>query len=305
MLKKGYHWAGGILVTICSIFFVMYLHDNWSLLSMSFFAKDNISILTISLILYLVCFAITSIAWYRLLSSIGQHPQMRQIAIIILISQFGKYIPGNFSHHVGRAVLAHRIGLSNQSIVITMTYEIMIVIISAAIIGTTALLLNHSLLLSSMPSITQFSPSLSLIMVSILIISVLFAPKLYRYAKLYLSRLSFPPKRALSECYLLYTVSFLVFGEILYLITLSYPETEATRYWFLTSSFSIAWLLGFITPGAPAGLGIRETVLIALIAPVYGSGLALSLAVTLRMITTLGDGLGLLLGLTIRSIKPS
>lgn len=304
-MKKGYRWAGGILVIICSIFFAMYLHDNRSLLSMSFFAKDNISMLSIALTLYLVCFAITSVAWYRLLSSIGQHPQICQITIIILISQFGKYIPGNFSHHVGRAVLAHKIGLSSQSIVITMAYEIIIVILSAAVIGITALLLNHSLLLSSMPNISLFSPSLSLFMVSILIISVLFAPKVYHYARRYLSQLSVPPKRALSECYLLYTLSFLVFGGILYLITLSYPETEITSYWFLTSSFSIAWLLGFITPGAPAGLGIREAVLIALIAPVYGNGLALTLAVTLRMITTLGDGLGLLLGLTVRTIKAS
>ncbi|WP_220771096.1 lysylphosphatidylglycerol synthase domain-containing protein [Shewanella sp. MBTL60-007] len=302
-MKKGYHWAGGLLVTLCSVFFVMYLVDNWSLLSMSFFAKENISMLSLALLLYLVCFAFTSIAWHRLLVSTGQNTQICQVTTIILISQFGKYIPGNFSHHLGRAVLAHRTGLTSQSISITMTCEIIIVIISAAVIGITAFILNRSLLLSIVPNVSKFSLYLSLIIPLTLIISIFFIPKTFHYLKSYVSNLKFPSKRALSECYLLYTFSFLVFGWILYLITTAYPKVEFTNYWFLTASFTIAWLLGFITPGAPAGLGIREAALISLIAPVYGSGLALSLAVTLRMLTTLGDGLGFLLGLTIRTIK--
>ncbi|GIU40439.1 lysylphosphatidylglycerol synthase domain-containing protein [Shewanella sp. MBTL60-112-B2] len=301
MLNKGYRWIGVILVTLCSVFFAAYLLDNWSLLSMSFFSTNNITTLSIALILYLVCFSITSLAWYRLLLSTGQTPQIAQITAIILISQFAKYIPGNFSHHVGRAVLARRNGLSNQSIIITMAYEIVIVIVAAAVIGIAALILNSTLPTHSINNISKFA--LPLFMITMLLILVLVNRKIYNYIKAFFSQLLIPSRQTLFECYLLYTLSFLLFGVILSLIAWTYSGTEKTNFWFLTSSFSIAWILGFITPGAPAGLGIRETVLIALIAPIYGGGLALSLAVTLRMVTSLGDGLGFLLGLIIRTIK--
>ena len=47
---------------------------------------------------------------------------------------------------------------------------------------------------------------------------------------------------------------------------------------------------GFITPGSPAGLGVRDTVLLAALTPLYGSGVAIGLSLSLRLVTTLGDG---------------
>ena len=50
-----------------------------------------------------------------------------------------------------------------------------------------------------------------------------------------------------------------------------------------------AWTLGFLTPGAPAGLGVREAVLVALLTPSAGEPAALTAALAFRAATLGGD----------------
>ena len=53
--------------------------------------------------------------------------------------------------------------------------------------------------------------------------------------------------------------------------------------------FSIAWLTGFVVPGAPGGIGVRETVIIFFIAPIIGEAQGVTVAIALRFVTLLGD----------------
>ena len=54
-------------------------------------------------------------------------------------------------------------------------------------------------------------------------------------------------------------------------------------------AFVVAWLAGFVTPGAPAGLGVRETVLV-LGLPQLGPA-ALGVAIGHRVVTAIADAL--------------
>jgi hypothetical protein len=59
--------------------------------------------------------------------------------------------------------------------------------------------------------------------------------------------------------------------------------------------YALAWLCGFVIPGASAGLGVREAVIVLL----FGDDpAALFTAMGMRVVTTLGDVL-LLLGVTL------
>ena len=69
------------------------------------------------------------------------------------------------------------------------------------------------------------------------------------------------------------------------------PETAGT----VTSTYVIAWVLGYIVPGASGGIGIREMALLLLLGPLLGDGLVLSLAMIHRLITIIGDFLGYLI----------
>lgn len=58
----------------------------------------------------------------------------------------------------------------------------------------------------------------------------------------------------------------------------------------LTGLFLVAWLVGFVVPLAPGGVGVREAALVALVGP-REAGVALALALLLRLVTLLGDAL--------------
>lgn len=59
----------------------------------------------------------------------------------------------------------------------------------------------------------------------------------------------------------------------------------------LAAACAAAWLAGFLTPGAPAGLGVREAVLVVALEGSLGRTGALGAAALYRLATTLGDGL--------------
>jgi uncharacterized membrane protein YbhN (UPF0104 family) len=67
----------------------------------------------------------------------------------------------------------------------------------------------------------------------------------------------------------------------------------------LVASFSLAWVVGFVTPGAPGGLGVREGLLLLMLAPVYSPASASVLVIALRIATTVGDSLSFASGFLI------
>jgi hypothetical protein len=61
-------------------------------------------------------------------------------------------------------------------------------------------------------------------------------------------------------------------------------------------AFSLAWSAGFIVPGAPAGLGVREATLLATLGPMIGMGPAVTVAILHRLITAAIDVIAALTG---------
>jgi len=56
-------------------------------------------------------------------------------------------------------------------------------------------------------------------------------------------------------------------------------------------------VVGFVTPGAPGGLGVREGLMLLMLAPVYSTASSAILVIALRIATTLGDVLILMGGI--------
>ena len=60
--------------------------------------------------------------------------------------------------------------------------------------------------------------------------------------------------------------------------------------------YAFAWLLGFVVPLLPGGLGLRDGTLATFLATRVGTGPATALAIALRLANTLGELLAI--GLT-------
>ena len=87
--------------------------------------------------------------------------------------------------------------------------------------------------------------------------------------------------------------SWLVAGVAAWVFVTSVSAGAAPSFGYLLGAYTFAWLVGFIVPFAPSGLGVREATLIALLAPVVGAAPATALTVGLRLANLAGDFLAI------------
>lgn len=101
-------------------------------------------------------------------------------------------------------------------------------------------------------------------------------------------------------CYVVYVLNFVLVGIGLWLVALSlsgHTAGEAGPVFFI-GAFAASWVLGFLAPGAPAGLGVREALLAVWFGGVLAPADAVALIVMLRIATTFGDLLNFAWGST-------
>ncbi len=93
--------------------------------------------------------------------------------------------------------------------------------------------------------------------------------------------------RILGRHLLFLLTASLIFTVLLVLLT---PVADRTLPWTAAcGTYAAAWLAGFVTPGAPAGLGVREAVLVLLLENHAAEQHLLPAVVLSRVVSALGD----------------
>jgi hypothetical protein len=84
-------------------------------------------------------------------------------------------------------------------------------------------------------------------------------------------------------------VSWLCYGTQIWVLAIRLGAPEGRTLLLAVGGFAFAWCVGFLIVFAPAGAGIRDVLLIALLGPVVGVGGATAVALVSRILMTLGD----------------
>ncbi|MEL0585657.1 MAG: hypothetical protein AAES65_12365 [Candidatus Thiodiazotropha sp. (ex. Lucinoma kazani)] len=241
----------------------------------------------IGIIIYALANYLLAAAWIQLLRLCGEQAiTWQSLARIYGKSQIGKYIPGNIAHIAGRHAMGRIAGASHSHLAISSLYEI-IGLISAALIIT---LIGGRAVLDQLTSLSWM-----IVILPLILVMYLFIPRLVQRFR--------PGVRYISPLFMLlpliyYSLFFLASGAALAVVG-HYTESLTTQSnnLLILSAFAISWSVGFVTPGAPSGIGIREAILILLLSPMSGEGAALILALLFRLVTIGGDIIFYLLSL--------
>lgn len=248
---------------------------------------------------YTLLVPLTAVAWSWLLNGLGQPARFATTGPILATTQIGKYLPGNVAHHLGRVVVARSYGLDTGKTLVSMAYETLLVVVACAHVGALTLLWNPPAAIADWP-LAQYRGPLVIGVSAGALALMLAAP---RIAGL-ITRLrsgGAEPAGFLSHvhpgwltsfcCYLVYALNFALVGVGLWLVasTLSPTPVGVATLVLLVGAFASSWILGFLAPGAPAGLGIREAVLLVWLGNAFGPTISVALIVMLRIATTLGD----------------
>jgi hypothetical protein len=255
--------------------------------------------------IYSIVLLLGACVWSTFLYGSGESFRLRDTFRVFFISQFAKYVPGNLAHHLGRVALAREHELRIPQVVLTTVLESGWVIFAGAFLILASFLSHGSIVSRDAVQLPHFW-RLVLLVGGGLILPLLgvwlinhWGPALLRKATGY-DEFVFPSLMIFAICFLLYSLTFLLLGFALYVLLEGAFQLSNTSYWTATGVFCLAWMAGYITPGAPAGLGIREALLISFLTPIHGTGIALGVTILLRVVTTFGDGMTFMAALIAR-----
>jgi len=210
---------------------------------------------------------------YNLAFFSGRQIILSQVYGVFAKSNIAKYIPGNIFQYVSRGVFAKQIGIDAKKSTVSTVFEI-------GMLAGTALLIAF---VFSFGLVLQYLGHWLFILVGAGVLVALVLIRLYGMGLLGLGL------RMLPIMLLMHVANGLMFLYILhYTSGLDMDFAHVSAYVF-------AWLVGFITPGSPGGVGVKEATLIVLIS-VEGIVLA---SVMYRVVTILADVLCFVLSLLI------
>jgi len=254
--------------------------------------------------------ALIGLMWMLLLRDQSIRLPLGKAMQIVAISQIGKYLPGNVGHFAGRAVMGRTAGVPMGVTAGTLLIEMAWTLAIGAGFSALALLfyLDSSARLSLPP---VGIPELGAVAALLLAGPWLGIHAVNRLAPGLSARVGggkplAPPRlgTALAVSVLL-TVCFFILGVVLQLQAIWFFQVEQAPLLPLTFLFAAAWLVGYVVPGAPGGLGVREAMMLVLLTPVVGAGAAVGLGISMRLVTLAGDGTAFLLGMFSRRWMPS
>jgi len=246
---------------------------------------------------YSTIIPISAWAWRLLLKDLGIHRPWRELSEIMAITQLAKYVPGNFGVHLGRAGMAMARGIAGGALVSTMLAEVVLAIAAALAIG----LAGISLSAAGTGAVQGDLRGALAIAAALAGIAFLLYLLLRHRVELLTRRIAvrrgwtldrlLPRAPTMLRAFGAYSVNYLLIGAGVWAMArLLLPDVEHD-VGLLCASFALAWVAGFFTPGAPAGLGVREALMIGILGFAYGQADALILVVALRLATMLGDTL--------------
>jgi uncharacterized membrane protein YbhN (UPF0104 family) len=283
-------WFGGLLVTASSAFIGYLLWQQWAGLTATALGGRELLALSAAALLYAAACVPLAAAWRHLLNAFSTHRLSRATAQRIFArSQLAKYLPGNIMHLAGRHVLARAAGVSHAALVTALLLEVAGLVSAAGALSLPGVLLYGGLALQ------QWRPLYLAVLATLLIGAALAAPWLYRALTCRFG-LTAPPitgaalRAALAAAWLRYLVFFLLAGLSLCLLALPLlPDLTWASLPLLIFVFCFSWAVGFLTPGAPSGIGVREAVMVLLLSDISTVAGATLIALLFRAVTVLGD----------------
>jgi hypothetical protein len=228
---------------------------------------DGAAIVAISSVAYAGLLTLLAAAWHRVASTANGAAPLCPTIIAYGKSVLGKYLPGSVFQYASRQLLGAAFGFSQKDMALSSMVEILLHVLISILMA------------SALLAAAGYWSSLAMIA---------FVAATSGFVVLALKR---PPGVLVAA--LFQFLFFFGFGSIAATIAVFLTGDVVTAI-AMAGAFLAAWLVGFLVPFAPGGIGVREAALLAIGAPIADPATLLSFAALTRLITLAGDcGYGL------------
>jgi hypothetical protein len=299
-----------VAVTVASIgFLAATLHGTWRELTIVAIDLRILSTTVALSVAYGLTFFILAGAWYYTLhhNSSARVPFVAA-AYIYCLCNIAKYLPGSVFHFAGRQILGARLGWNHSAIARATALEI-----GAMAAGVCASSLIIAFTHDGSSAVSAMLKSAGLSAANWQIAAILAAAAgtgalTFVFRAGYVERLFGVRPHVVLSVVAMQTLYFSLYAimAVIFVQQLSLTGTTLNLSW-VAIAFLLSWLIGFVVPGAPGGIGVRESMLVLLLSDSGsdGAAIALVLGLGMRCVNTLGDVIGLGLAYVLRRISPS
>jgi hypothetical protein len=267
--RRVLHWVGSGLALMGILFVGFRLHSYWLELDSSRITPmDWGGIIALSII-YGAANLLLAMAWWHLLQLLGANVNRIVSIRIYGVSQLAKYLPGNIFHLAGRQALGLAENIAGWILIKSLAFELGIIAVGGSMFGWLILPLKWNEF--------QVSTGMFLQVGTCVLVSLMLAKLIGRHAM----------------WAFVWQISFLLISGSVFVVLLniiSGPEAIfAKDSVTIGAAFIVAWLVGLVTPGAPAGVGIREIVMFFLLKTIVSESDLLLTILLSRIFTVFGD----------------
>ena len=265
------------LILFTSLFFIVKIfYTNYPKLSESSIINfpQVISYIFFSGFFYILLLLSLGRGWAIIVAKLDGKNEINNVLIFIFIrSQLYKYIPGNIFHYANRQLIASKHDFSNSALLKSNILE--------AVNNLIAAFISSVFLYDVFISQYVFINTIKYFSLIVFLSSSLLFYMFYRNKIFSICLKSLP----------YYFIYFLGLG-IMCFILVNYILELNISFFYCLSLYSIAWIAGYIIPGAPGGIGVRESIFIIMSSKVINPPQALLIITILRLTTTFGELVG-------------
>jgi len=250
------------------------------------FADADLLLLSVAAIASFVAVVAYGAVWPFILRWLGVFAPRDSVGLF-LQSQLGKYLPGSVWQYAGRVELARVRGVPVRSTVLSLGVEIAASAFAAGLIA-----------LFVLPLAVAVPLALAGLVVLVLVASGRAERLLYPLIRIGRRLVPIPAMdlrpalRAVPLIAVLYIPVWAIYGVAFWLSGRAFFPISTHEVVFFTAAFALGWLTGMVVVFAPGGIGVREAVLVAVLAPRVGQAEAIVIAGTSRILLTAADLVG-------------
>ena len=302
IIKKHYKKFGTLLM-IAAVFFIvkkiLSMDADYSVL----FSGKTAVYTVICMLIQTAVIIFMSIPWLKLVKILSseQIPYRKALAVYTK-SNFLKYVPGNVFQYIGRNQLAADMGISHADVTCA---TVMDIIFSMAAPFTIGLVLVGSgagkiLEVYGKNFLVAGLAGATVLLAVILVVFRFrhrFSPTLEKYRKIFMKQNI--SRILLTFMYYLVQNAVTVLMCILALRYIIGITQNMSGILMFSGVYLFSWIVGFITPGAPGGIGVREAVMMLVCGEQAGSDDIVLFLIVMRVVSVAADALAFVVGLVV------
>lgn len=261
---------------------IRYINTSWQASNIDKIQFD-LGFLSSSLTIFMLSYLLFASGWQLIIKILGVDVYYKDAFKVAFASQLGKYVPGGIWAIAGKALLCKQLNLSKSTITLSMMLETGLSVSGA----TLAALLSFIFIKDSI-----INPYI----LSILILAFLafFNKSFLNFCFNKLAKIlkkdfiEFDYKFSqILQILLFYLANWLIIGIAFYLYVNAITPLGKEYIFYCIAAYSLAVVGGLAVLFVPAGIGVREGILIFFLQALMPLGVATIIAFSVRFLTTL------------------